>query len=142
MDRRRRRRWAVSARLRRVIASLAPLESTNLDLSFEWYYGESSYASVGYFRKAVNNFVGTGVIEHPLFGLQDPTSGAPGTLDRQCSGGPDSRRLSGERAEPVHHVSRPEQSGRLPEWCAADYIDPTSTTADGAQFALDMIAAL
>ena len=61
-------------------ASLKPLESFNLDLSFEWYYGESSYASAGYFRKAVNNFVGTAVTSEPLFNLQDPTSGAPGTL--------------------------------------------------------------
>jgi TonB-dependent receptor len=61
-------------------ASLAPLESTNLDLSFEWYYGESSYASVGFFKKAVNNFVGTGVTTTPLFDLRNPTSGEPGTL--------------------------------------------------------------
>ncbi|HEU5134953.1 MAG TPA: TonB-dependent receptor [Steroidobacteraceae bacterium] len=61
-------------------ASLEPLESFNLDLSFEWYYGESSYASFGFFRKAVNNFVGTGVTSQPVFDLRDPTSGAPGTL--------------------------------------------------------------
>ena len=61
-------------------ASLEPLESTNLDLSFEWYYGDSSYASVGFFRKAVNNFVGTGVTSTSLFDLQDPSSGAAGTL--------------------------------------------------------------
>ena len=61
-------------------ASLAPLESTNLDLSFEWYYGESSYFSVGFFKKAVNNFVGTGITTTTLFDLQDPSSGAPGTL--------------------------------------------------------------
>ena len=61
-------------------ASLKPLESFNLDLSFEWYYGESSYASVGFFRKAVNNFVGTAVTSQPQFNLQDPTSGVAGTL--------------------------------------------------------------
>jgi hypothetical protein len=42
---------------------LAPLESTNFDLSFEWYYGESSYMSVGFFKKAVNNFVGNPMID-------------------------------------------------------------------------------
>jgi TonB-dependent receptor len=61
-------------------ASLAPLESTNLDVSLEWYYSDSSYASIGYFNKSVNNFVGTGISTTPLFGLQDPTSGAAGTL--------------------------------------------------------------
>ena len=37
--------------------SLKPLESTNYDLSLEWYYGEGSYASVGYFRKEISNFI-------------------------------------------------------------------------------------
>src|SRR5262249_43084434 len=61
-------------------ASLEPLESTNFDVSFEWYYGEASYASIGYFKKAVNNFVGTGITSTVLFDLGDPSSGAAGTL--------------------------------------------------------------
>jgi len=36
---------------------LLPLESKNFDLSFEWYYGEGSYASLGYFHKNIRNFV-------------------------------------------------------------------------------------
>lgn len=36
---------------------LQPHESQNIDLSAEWYYGESSYVSVGYFDKSVENFV-------------------------------------------------------------------------------------
>ena len=36
---------------------LKPLESTNYDLSLEWYYGEGSYVSVGYFRKEISNFI-------------------------------------------------------------------------------------
>jgi hypothetical protein len=51
--------------------------------------------------------------------------------------GADSRRLGGERAEHVHHVGHPEQSGRLPEWCRG-YIDPSQP--GGSQQALDMIA--
>jgi len=39
---------------------LVPIQSTNLDLSVEWYYGDGSYFSVGYFKKDVNNFIGTG----------------------------------------------------------------------------------
>ncbi len=39
-------------------ASLVPLESKNIDLSFEWYYNEGSYASVGFFQKYVENFIG------------------------------------------------------------------------------------
>jgi TonB-dependent receptor len=39
---------------------LVPIQSENLDLSFEWYYDEGSYLSVGYFEKDVENFIGTG----------------------------------------------------------------------------------
>ncbi len=58
---------------------LLPLESTNFDVSVEWYYGDSSYVSLGYFNKDVSNFLGTGVFDQPLFGLTDPTSGAAGS---------------------------------------------------------------
>jgi len=39
---------------------LVPIQSENIDLSFEWYYAEGSYLSVGYFKKDVDNFIGTG----------------------------------------------------------------------------------
>jgi TonB-dependent receptor len=39
---------------------LEPIESTNFDLSAEWYYGEESYVSVGYFKKDVKNFIAAG----------------------------------------------------------------------------------
>ena len=38
-------------------AALEPFESDNLDLSWEWYYGDASYVSVGYFKKDVANFI-------------------------------------------------------------------------------------
>jgi len=45
---------------------LLPLESKNFDLSLEWYYGEGSYVSVGYFRKNIRNFISsTTVFEQP-----------------------------------------------------------------------------
>jgi TonB-dependent receptor len=40
--------------------NLEPFESTNFDLSAEWYYGALSYASIGYFAKETQNWVGTG----------------------------------------------------------------------------------
>tara|TARA_A200000159_G_scaffold161456_4_gene183458 strand:- start:2582 stop:4942 length:2361 start_codon:yes stop_codon:yes gene_type:complete len=61
-------------------AALDPLESNNFDLSLEYYYGESSMVSVGYYRKDVDNFVGTQQVSQSLFGLQDPTSGQAGTV--------------------------------------------------------------
>ena len=59
--------------------NLLPLLSDNFDVSLEWYYGPSSYVSGGFFYKKVENFVGTGVFVQPLFGLRDPSSGAPGS---------------------------------------------------------------
>src|SRR5690606_11367460 len=48
-------------------------ESDNLDLSLEWYYNDTSYASVGLFEKRVNNFVGTGQEVQNWYGIQDQT---------------------------------------------------------------------
>jgi TonB-dependent receptor len=60
-------------------AQLDPLESTNIDLSAEWYYSDSSVVSIGYYRKDVENFVGIAQSQKTLFGLLDQTSGAAGT---------------------------------------------------------------
>ena len=58
---------------------LLPLESNNFDISLEWYYGDASYVSAGYFRKETTNFIGTGVVDRNLFDLRDQTSGAAGS---------------------------------------------------------------
>lgn len=64
---------------------LDPLESTNIDLSVEYYYSESSAISIGYYRKDVENFVGTAQATESLFGLRDPSSNVPGTLAAQAA---------------------------------------------------------
>ncbi|MBU3020847.1 TonB-dependent receptor [Aestuariibacter sp. A3R04] len=56
--------------------SLLPYESTNLDLSLEWYYDESSYASVGLFRKSVKNYIDYQSSEETFDGLFDIYEGA------------------------------------------------------------------
>jgi TonB-dependent receptor len=56
--------------------ALEPLHSDNFDLSFEWYYGESSYFSVGYFRKNIDNYIGTERIDSTPFNLNTPVGGA------------------------------------------------------------------
>lgn len=56
-------------------AGLLPFESTNFDLSAEWYYDEGSYLSVGYYKKDVKNFIGTRVIQENFYGLRNPASG-------------------------------------------------------------------
>jgi TonB-dependent receptor len=58
---------------------LLPLESSNVDLSLEWYYGKDSYVSIGFYNKDVNNFIGTGRIQANPFNLRDPSSGAAGS---------------------------------------------------------------
>jgi TonB-dependent receptor len=55
--------------------ALIPLESTNIDLSMEWYFSDTGYVSAGYWRKKVDNFIGNSIIPQTLFGLTDPTAG-------------------------------------------------------------------
>ena len=54
---------------------LLPFESENIDLSVEYYYGDSSYASVGYFRKDVKNFIGRDTVAEDVFSLPHPGLG-------------------------------------------------------------------
>ena len=55
--------------------SLIPLESTNIDVSLEWYFNDTGYVSVGFWKKDVENFIGNSIVEQTLFGLTDPTAG-------------------------------------------------------------------
>ena len=55
--------------------ALLPLESTNYDLSLEWYYDEASYAAIGWFNKDVKNFVGRQTITENAFDLRNPAQG-------------------------------------------------------------------
>ena len=55
--------------------SLIPLESSNIDLSLEYYFSDTGYVSIGYWDKRVENFVGNSIVEMNLYGLTDPTAG-------------------------------------------------------------------
>ena len=55
---------------------LVPLQSQNLDLSFEWYYAPGSYLSVGYFDKDVENFIGIGRTSGAVFEIPNIIGGA------------------------------------------------------------------
>ena len=59
--------------------NLKPLLSDNFDLSLEWYFKPGSYLSAGVFEKRVHNFIGNTIVKRNLFGLRDPSSGAPGS---------------------------------------------------------------
>ncbi|MDX3773415.1 TonB-dependent receptor [Chromatiaceae bacterium AAb-1] len=54
---------------------LLPLESTNFDLSLEWYYNPFSYMSAGVFQKNIINFIGSRQVDQPLLGIRDVTGG-------------------------------------------------------------------
>jgi len=56
--------------------NLKPFLSENIDLSAEWYYDDTSYVSAGYFRKKVENFIGSGVVTQSPFQVYTPFGGA------------------------------------------------------------------
>jgi iron complex outermembrane recepter protein len=61
--------------------ALKPFLSDNMDLSLEWYYGDASYVSAGFFWKDVNNFIVTGTKQQTFVTsngslLTDPSTGA------------------------------------------------------------------
>jgi TonB-dependent receptor len=53
---------------------LLPLESQNYDLSAEWYYGEGSYVSLGYFKKDVTNEIIQGKQAYTQDDIYNPAS--------------------------------------------------------------------
>ena len=54
--------------------NLIPFKSKNIDLSAEWYYGNESYISVGYFHKDVQNFISSTQINTTIPGVTSPTT--------------------------------------------------------------------
>jgi TonB-dependent receptor len=66
---------------------LFPYKSKNIDLSAEWYYGNDSYVSVGYFNKKVSNFIANTTVQGPLFNLTNPATGAAVQAARTALGG-------------------------------------------------------
>ncbi len=56
--------WGTAPRISMGSASagdpdLNPMESTNFDISAEWYYADASYIALGYFKKDVVDFIGS-----------------------------------------------------------------------------------
>ncbi len=54
---------------------LLPYKSDNIDLSAEWYYAKTSYISVGFFHKVVNNFIAQTQVDQTAFGLTNAAAG-------------------------------------------------------------------
>ncbi len=55
---------------------LLPVESTNIDVSVEYYYGDASYVSVGFFQKDVENVIGSMEVTESPYNAAHPASGA------------------------------------------------------------------
>ncbi len=53
---------------------LIPYKSKNIDLSAEWYYGNESYISVGYFHKNVSNYISSTQLNTTIPGVAAPTT--------------------------------------------------------------------
>jgi TonB-dependent receptor len=54
---------------------LLPLESTNFDVSIEYYFSDKGYVSAGAFLKKVENFIGNSVENINLYGIRNQTGG-------------------------------------------------------------------
>jgi len=65
---------------------LLPYISDNIDFTVEWYYGDASYASVGYFEKDVQNFIGTAAVTETPFELPHPGLGPLADEARAATG--------------------------------------------------------
>ena len=63
--------------------ALLPFESDNIDLSVEYYFDNTDYASIGYFTKDVSNFIGSNILQDQVLfpDLIHPATGAPVTFD-------------------------------------------------------------
>ena len=53
---------------------LLPYNSINLDVSLEWYYGDASYASIGFFSKDVTDFLATTTRQDTFNDIRDPSN--------------------------------------------------------------------
>lgn len=54
---------------------LSPYIADNFDLSLEYYYDEGSYASIGYFKKVVDNFLVDSTEDTTVAGIRDVYNG-------------------------------------------------------------------
>ena len=55
--------------------NLKPLKSKNIDLSLEYYYAKGSFASIGYFTKRIENYIGQGQEAATPYNLKTPANG-------------------------------------------------------------------
>lgn len=105
---------------------LLPYESKNIDLSAEWYYGDISYMSVGYFTKDVTNFIGNASRQSPIAGANGNIKHVGFLENGSNSGaqhGTNTIGNEGNYEDVIFNISFPEQTGE-------------TETVDGLELAL------
>ena len=126
--------------------SLLPYESTNIDLSLEYYYAEGSYASIGYFRKDVENFLGNTTEVKTIDGIRDIYLGArwqqaeADVLDRGDQNTHDAifaQILANGAVLNDQGYIEPDESDPLMEWnITSPFNGPDSKVVDGVEVAV------
>ncbi|HSC69596.1 MAG TPA: TonB-dependent receptor, partial [Cellvibrio sp.] len=121
---------------------LKPMESQNIDLSGEWYYNEDSYVSLGYFRKDVDNFIGSAPFKETAYGLRDVRLGQIAS----ASGIPQSNEAALHSYvlanSPAAYISSNGRWVRATEadpeliWTVNKPVNDKSTVIDGLEFAV------
>lgn len=94
--------------------TLDPYEATNIDLSAEWYYGDISYMSVGYFTKEVTNFIGNASRQAPIAGINGNIKHVGFLANGNNSGAAHGTNTLGNEADyedVIFNISFPEQTG-------------------------------
>ena len=124
---------------------LEPYTSDNFDLSFEWYYAPGSYASVGFYRKDVENFIVTQQVERQIGNLRDASEGPRAIQARAdivaAGGDPDDLALVHDQininaGNPVGTVIVQEDADPLIDWRISVPSNLESAVLYGWEFAI------
>ncbi|GGW75284.1 TonB-dependent receptor [Alteromonas halophila] len=124
--------------------SLLPFESTNLDITLEYYYDEGSYAAIGYFRKDVDNFISRQITQTTIDGLRDIFEGPryqQAIADIEARGEQaDSNAIYAQMLENGHGnadgVISPDASDPLITWNITQPTNTDSKKVDGIEMAV------
>ena len=125
---------------------LLPILSDNFDLSVEWYYGDSSYVSVGYYRKDVENFIGTRSVTEVLFDAPTPIGGA--RYQAAIDAGVPSWDAAGLKNWIAENATEGVDDSKFPTWVlgvagdpnlqfvVTEYVNQDDAQFDGLEFAV------
>ena len=123
--------------------NLLPYEATNFDLSLEYYYAEGSYASVGYFKKDVENFISNQTVTTSVEDMRDIYQGARWNQAVADLGGDPTNdeifaqmQLNGATLNAQGYIE-PASDDPLMQWdITRPFNTPDSKTVDGFEIAI------